>query len=277
MSDYVARLTVFQRIQHIAVFLTFFLLVVTGMPLKYPQAWWSIEIVKLLGGLANRALLHRIAGVGIIVVGLVHIFYYLIIDRAPLLRRPIMFTPKDIFDMLRSIGYAFRLTNEPPRMGRYTWGEKMEYWSVAWGTSLIAATGLVMWFKEIALQYITLPIFQLFWMLHSYEALLATLTVFFGHFYTVHYSPRFFPGSLIFLHGRMEMEEMEEMHPLELEEIEREKPELIEHKMPMRRIQGFVYALNRRIWALGIVVFLIFIAMTVIAFVDLFKYWFIGV
>jgi hypothetical protein len=56
---------------------------------------------------------------------------------------------------------------------------------------------------------------------HSDEAFLATMAIIIWHFYNVHFNPDKFPGSKVWLTGKLSREEMKKEHPLELEEIEK--------------------------------------------------------
>ncbi len=41
---------------------------------------------------------------------------------------------KDLLDGWQSVRYNFGAAKQRPRMDRFTWEEKLEYWSLAWGT-----------------------------------------------------------------------------------------------------------------------------------------------
>ena len=56
---------------------------------------------------------------------------------------------------------------------------------------------------------------------HYYEAWLATLAIVVWHLYFVIFNPDIYPINLAFWSGTLTEEEMEEEHPLELEEIHR--------------------------------------------------------
>ena len=55
--------------------------------------------------------------------------------------------------------------------------------------------------------------------MHADEAILAALAIFIWHFYNVHFKPEKFPGSGIWIHGRISKKEMLEFHPLEYERM----------------------------------------------------------
>ncbi len=57
-------------------FMSVILLILTGMPLKFPEFGISkFMIVTVFGGLQNSTLIHRIAAVGLIIVGAWHLGY----------------------------------------------------------------------------------------------------------------------------------------------------------------------------------------------------------
>ena len=80
----VTRMSRNQRIQHILLFSSFIVLVLTGFALKFPDSWFS----NLLGlGERMRAITHRVAAVILIGSGLYHFFYVIASrDRRRLLR-----------------------------------------------------------------------------------------------------------------------------------------------------------------------------------------------
>jgi hypothetical protein len=59
--------------------------------------------------------------------------------------------------------------------------------------------------------------------IHFYEAWLATLAIVVWHLYYVIFNPDIYPMSLAWLKGTITQEEMEEEHPLELNEIRRQE------------------------------------------------------
>ncbi len=52
--------------QHVALVVSFVVLVVTGFALKYPQSFWAAPMVRWEHGIPMRGWLHRIAGVVLI-------------------------------------------------------------------------------------------------------------------------------------------------------------------------------------------------------------------
>jgi cytochrome b subunit of formate dehydrogenase len=71
---------------------------------------------------------------------------------------------------------------------------------------------------------------------HGFEAILAFLAIIIWHMYNVHLNPDVFPMSKVWITGKISKEEMMEHHPLEYEEIIRERRE----KAEVERLKGLI-------------------------------------
>ena len=109
-----------------------------------------------------------------------------------------------------------RPREERPRIDRYTWEEKVEYWSLIWGTIVMIATGFMLWNPVATARFLPGEFIPAAQVVHGGEALLAILAVLVWHFYSVHL--RHFNRSMFT--GEMGEHEMQEEHPLELERIQ---------------------------------------------------------
>ena len=72
---YFERLTLNERIQHIVMFVSFTMLAVTGLPLKFHHSHIGEVIYSLVGGITYAPLIHRISAVVITIVFIYHAFY----------------------------------------------------------------------------------------------------------------------------------------------------------------------------------------------------------
>ena len=93
-----------------------------------------------------RSVIHRIAGVVLIGAGFYHVFYLSIAREGRRLLRDIAPRPKDAL-MLAPMLYYLGLSKKKPQFGRFTYGEKAEYWALVWGTALMGVTGMMLWAK----------------------------------------------------------------------------------------------------------------------------------
>ncbi|HEV8663180.1 MAG TPA: cytochrome b/b6 domain-containing protein [Candidatus Methylomirabilis sp.] len=213
------RLTVGERIQHGVLLTAFLVLVLTGFALKFPEAWWARPLVWIEGGYAIRSWAHRIAGVVLMAGGLYHLVYLLGTRRGRTQLRAMRPRWRDLREAWGLVAFNLGLCAERPRFHRFSYVEKLEYWAVVWGTAVMAATGVIMWFQTVVLRRWPLWSIDLATVIHYYEAWLATLAILVWHFYSVIFRPDVYPMSRVWLSGTLTGEQMAREHPAELEEI----------------------------------------------------------
>ena len=222
------RMTLNERIQHFLLLSSFIILVITGFALKYPEAFWVLWIRKLFGDYAFeiRGIVHRVAAVIMMADSIYHILYVIFSKRGRKLIIDLWFTKKDLTDLMGTMKYYIGKSETKPRYARFSYIEKSEYWALVWGTAVMGATGIVLWFNNLFLPVISSFGMEISTAIHFYEAILASLAIVVWHFYFVIYNPDVYPLNKAFITGYLSREEMEHEHPLELEEIERLEAEL---------------------------------------------------
>lgn len=218
------RMTSSERIQHASLMMSFILLVITGFMLRYPEAWWVESIRSLSGGVFEmRSLLHRIAGVVMLVASTYHIYYVAFTARGRQLIFDLLPRLQDVGDAVGVVKYNFGLSKVKPKLGRFSYIEKSEYWALVWGTLIMAASGFIMWFDNTFIGLFTKLGYDIAREIHFYEAWLATLAIIVWHVYYVIFNPDIYPMNLAWLTGTITETEMAEEHPAELEEIKRQE------------------------------------------------------
>jgi cytochrome b subunit of formate dehydrogenase len=212
-----ARFSLSDRVQHAVMAASFLVLTVTGLPQKYIYLSnrYLDDLIDRMGGLETVRVVHRWAATVLMVVTVYHVLAAA--HRVLVRRRPLSMLPRfqDVLDGLQAVRYNLGLAKERPRMDRYTWEEKVEYWSLIWGTAVMVATGFMLWNPVATARFLPgqwIPAAQV---VHGGEALLAILAVLVWHFYSVHF--RHLNRSM--LTGEMTEHEMEHEHPLELERL----------------------------------------------------------
>lgn len=211
----VVRMNPWQRAQHLTLLVSFITLALTGFALKYPDSW--------LGWVFNesfRRWAHRVAGVVLIAVGLFHVYYLAFRKDGRKMFRDMFPVLKDAFDVVANLKYYLGLTDKRPQFLRFNYGEKFEYWALVWGTIVMGATGLLVWFKIGIGGLFPRWIVDVALAVHFYEAVLATLAIVVWHFYAVIFDPEVYPINWAWLDGRMSIHQYEEEHPLALADAE---------------------------------------------------------
>ncbi len=212
-----------ERMQHWALLISFTLLVFTGFMLKFPDSWW-VRMIRDIGGggervIELRSLLHRISAIVLIATAFFHVFYISFTQEGRLFIRNMVPKLKDARDVAQIVKYYLGVGKEKPRFDRFSYIEKAEYWALVWGTVVMVATGLILWFDNVSLGIFTKLGLDAATLIHYYEAILASLAIVAWHMYFVIFNPDVYPMNLSWLFGTITEEEMLEEHPLELERL----------------------------------------------------------
>jgi cytochrome b subunit of formate dehydrogenase len=223
---YFRRFSRNQRITHIFVIISFIILAVTGMMLKFAHMEWAKFIAWLFGGVKVAGVLHRI--------GAVITFGYFAFHLTNLIREKrrkrlsmtkfifgkdtLWFNKQDIKDFVATIKW-FLGRGPRPQYGRWTYWEKFDYLAVFWGVAVIGFSGLVLWFPVFFTKFFPGWLINISQIIHSDEALLAVGFIFTIHFFNTHFRPEAFPMDTVIFTGYMPLEHMKHERPREYQEL----------------------------------------------------------
>jgi cytochrome b subunit of formate dehydrogenase len=223
-GPYVRRFTTTQMWLHVTIILSFLLLSVTGLPLKFAAAPWAPGLMRALGGPEVAAWLHRFAALVT--------FGYFAVHLAMLFRDIVLkkekgyfwgwrsMTPqlKDAQDLWANLKY-FLYLGPRPTLDRWAYWEKFDYLAVFWGVGMIGVSGLILWFPGFFTQFLPGWALNAAYIIHSDEALLATGFIFLFHFFHTHLRPESFPMDPVIFTGSMPLHRFKEERPLEYERL----------------------------------------------------------
>ena len=210
------RFPVIQRIEHLLLFLSFTTLGITGLIQKYIGAGISLSLIQLFGGIESTRIIHRVAATIFFIEVIYHLFilgYKIYVERVEMTMLPGL---KDAKDAIQALGYNLGFTKTKPRMGRYTFAEKAEYWALIWGGIVMGITGFMLWNPIVTTKYLPGVFIPAAKAAHGGEAVLAVLAILVWHFYHVHFKR--WNSSMI--NGKMPRHAMEDEHGIELDKIE---------------------------------------------------------
>lgn len=215
-SREIIRFSSAQIAEHWVLIVSFTLLAVTGLVQRYADIFWvSWLINNVMGGINGTRSIHHLAAIVFIFQSVYHVWKML---EAIVVYKDIGFmlpAKKDLNDIWQMIKYNLGKADSRPKFDRYTIEEKIEYWALLWGTAVMIVTGLVQWFPAFTTRYFPGVIVPISRVVHSWEALLATLAILLWHTYHAVIKEK---NNSIFS-GRMSEGHMEENHALELERI----------------------------------------------------------
>jgi formate dehydrogenase gamma subunit len=208
----VLRMSLSHRWQHAVLALSFIILTVTGLALRFPDS----GLAAMLGSSeAARRWTHRMAGIVMLLTGLYHLIHVLTTREGRRLVNDLLPVKKDLTDLMCAVRYLLGLSAAKPQIGRFGYTEKMEYWAVIWGTIIMGVTGLMIWFKLDVTMFLPRWVVDVALTIHYYEAVLACLAILVWHFYHVIFDPDIYPLNTACWDGRMSEEWQKHEHPLE--------------------------------------------------------------
>ena len=232
-EEFFIRFSLNLRIQHFVLITTTIMLILTGVPLKFPKNDVSQFIINLFSGTAGARSVHHLFALGMIAAGIYHLFYIFWFGKGRKDFFELLPKFKDFTDLTGQLKYYLGFRKTKVKFRRFSYVEKFDYWAVYWGLVMMIGTGAVMWlfqgkfdpliFGEISLpfgpQLVTNSLHAICREMHSDEALLATLVIIGWHFYNVHLNPHKFPMSMVWLNGKISKKDIQEEHALEYEEL----------------------------------------------------------
>ncbi len=225
-GPFVWRFRLYHRLTHATVMISFFTLVITGMPLRFSCAPWSRPLIRLLGGVTMAGRLHRLAALVTFAYFGAHLGYVIVALARSRHRKRMLWGPESMVPQPSDVVQFYQQwkwflgLGPRPKFGRYSYMEKFDYLAVFWGVAMIGFSGLTLWFPEFFARFLPGSLFNVSTVIHADEAVLATAFIFTVHFFNVHLRPEKFPLDAVMFTGRATKDYMEEEHPLVAERIE---------------------------------------------------------
>ena len=126
-----------------------------------------------MGGIETVRIIHRYAAFLLVLGSVYHLFtsaYRLYVRRE---KNRMLPDRKDATDLADYVKYNVGMSEEHPKMRKFNFGEKLEFWAVVWGTAVMVITGFMLWNPIAVTNVLPGEIIPVAKVAHSYEALLA--------------------------------------------------------------------------------------------------------
>ncbi len=226
VNETIRRFDVHQIIQHIILMVSFILLVITGLPLKFHNLeisqWWA----GVWGGTEVIRSVHHFAAWAMVFVCFYHVIY--LIYTILILKRPfpvkIIPTMQDFINLYQEMGYYLGFRKIRPEFDRFNWKEKFDYWAIFWGIPVMAGSGFVLMFPVLVTKYLPGWIVPAALFAHSDEAMLALIWIFMVHIFFNHFAPGVFPINTSIFTGKVPKERYQKDHKIEYERLTGTEP-----------------------------------------------------
>ena len=228
---YFYRFSAHQRVQHAVLFTSVILLALTGFPLRHAEQPWAKPLYDLMGGPELAPLIHRAAGTVLLGLFVYHTIYWIVVfvrkDLGGLkaegrltfwngvkafFSQEMVPNKKDVYDIIHLWKYLLYFTNRPPRHDKMSWREKFDYFAPYWGIPILGPAGVLLWWRDEVSHVVPGIVLNAAYIMHTDEALLAVLFLFFVHWYNVHYAPEKFPAATVWMTGYLSEDEMIHEH-----------------------------------------------------------------
>lgn len=223
-EQYVVRFAPIHRFTHVLIVVSFILLAATGLPLMFYYTDWGRAFEQYGGGVAVMRYVHRICAV--ITFGYAALHLYYVVRKAVFERKfSILYGPEsmmirkqdfiDVFSMFRWFFYL----GPRPKLDRWTYWEKFDYFAVFWGIPVIGLSGLMLWFPTFFTYLLPGVVLNVAMIIHGEEALLATAFIFAFHFFHNHLRPENFPMDIVIFTGKMTLARFKEERTAEYDRM----------------------------------------------------------
>lgn len=207
------------RVQHFALMISVTLLILTGLALLYRESAFGRFLIALEGGFEARGTIHRVAAGLLIFTAFYHFLYILFSRQGHEEFMQMLLRAQDFRDYGAALLYDLGLRREPPRLDRYSYREKFQYWVFAFFVMVMVFSGFVLWFHDWLFGLLPKWAFDVAVAVHGGTGTLLLIMLTLGHLYVVHLSPGRFPIDWSFWDGKISERRLREEHPLEYERL----------------------------------------------------------
>ena len=208
------------RIAHFVFALSVIVLVVTGLPLLYPERAWAAPLAGMLGGPDTASMVHKISAVIMMAIFVAHLGYvavYLVRHwKTFKVFGPYSVMPnlQDVYDIIAMLKWF--LGKAPrPLFDHWNYTQKFDYWAPFWGITMLTATGVMLWFTELTAAVLPGWAFNVATLVHGEEAWLAAVYLFTIHYFANHVRPDKFPLDRSIFTGAIPLDEFKREYAVE--------------------------------------------------------------
>ncbi|HEX3030940.1 MAG TPA: cytochrome b/b6 domain-containing protein, partial [Bacillota bacterium] len=163
-----------QIYQHLILFLSMFVLIVTGFAIKWVDMAWAQWVIGIFGSFGLMFKFHLYAGIVMLLAGAYHIVWMILNFTVSGPKWSMVPNLNDAKCLYYHALYLLRIRKDPPPYERYTYLEKFEYLAGGYGIILMGATGALLWYPEVAAEWMPRWVIHMLRIAHSNEAIVAS-------------------------------------------------------------------------------------------------------
>jgi cytochrome b subunit of formate dehydrogenase len=222
-QEEVARFDTHLMLQHYLIMIGVTLAGILGLAQAFPDwavARWFVEGVW--GGLEAKRHFHHYFAYIVDFTVFYYIFYLIykfFIKKEKL--GAMLPTFKDLKDFVHMNLYIFGIKKEEPRYGRYTFGQKIDFYIIIIGLPILSLTGLSMYYTTVSFHILTPMGIALCAVIHRSVAIFLAWFILSVHLYYAHLALNLFPVNTVILTGKMPKARYQALFPLDHERLPR--------------------------------------------------------
>ena len=212
------------RVGHLLFALTTMVLVLSGTTVLFAHMGWAKFVSDVTGGPQVLGLMHRVGAglfIGIFAIHLIYVMQKLLRDKNFKWFGPDSLIPnwKDLDDVIGMFKW-FLGKGERPKIERWAYYEKFDYWAVFWGVNIIGWSGMMLAFPHVTAEYLPGWVFNVATLVHAEEAFLAAVFLFTVHFFNNHFRPdKLPPPDIVMFTGTQSLREFRHDHPAQYQRL----------------------------------------------------------
>jgi formate dehydrogenase gamma subunit len=228
-EEQIVRFDTHLKIQHYCIMIGVTLAGIIGLAQAFPD--WSVGrwfLEGIWGGLeAKRHFHHYFAYIVDFTVFyfIFYLIYKFFIKKEKLLA--MLPTFQDLKDMMIMNLYIFGLRKKEPKYGRYTFGQKIDFFLILIGIPILSLTGLSMYYTTVSSHILPPMGIALCAVIHRSVAIFLAWFVLSVHLYYAHLAPGLFPVNTVILTGKMSRARYEYLFPLDYERLQEKGAEFV--------------------------------------------------
>ncbi len=221
-NDKIRRFSIYRIIEHLLLFIIVSCLILTGFIQKFYTSDIATWIIVNFGGIDITILVHRCIGILLIILFLQHIFFNVIAIIYYNMEFSMLINKDDFHNFIKDFKYYMGKTNNRAENDRYTYRQKFEYWGVFVSISLLALSGIILWFPTFFTAYFPGLIIPIAKIVHFYQAIIL-LIIIISHIYNAIFNPDVIPLDSSIITGYLSRERYIKEHLKEYKRKIKEK------------------------------------------------------
>jgi formate dehydrogenase gamma subunit len=211
----VERFSVFERAEHFLTIACIAVLLVTGIPQRFYDAHWAVNLLQMRGGLDSARGIHHVAGVVLALSVAGHLVRLFVKVGMGSLRLTLLPSPKDFNLMIANWRYLLGYTQNRPAFSKFNYRQKFEYLGLFMGGVVMVLSGVILLAGPNALKILPGHVIPAAREAHSNDGLVAFMMLLVWHLYSNLLAPGALPFNWSIFSGRMSKEELKRKHELE--------------------------------------------------------------